>query len=141
MKYIVISPEETMLCFNEASQVANYCMEVENSNLDQYVAEQGMEYETMTPVEIGFAYNVVGTEQQGCVVYETHEIIATMKSEGVDQATIDEALQLFNTATTAPMTYPTYLDDIITQVTPVPISSISGNLYTMQNLSSEIEEY
>ncbi|OOB78871.1 MAG: hypothetical protein BEN18_05945 [Epulopiscium sp. Nuni2H_MBin001] len=136
MKYIVITPQATMICFNEASQVANFCMEIENNNLDKFALEEGLTYETMTPVEIGFAYNAAGTQEQSCMVYETKEVIAAMKSEAVEQAMIDEALAFFNTATSSPIVYPTYLDDVITMVTPVPIASICGNVYTMENLSA-----
>ncbi|OOB79470.1 MAG: hypothetical protein BEN19_07535 [Epulopiscium sp. Nuni2H_MBin003] len=134
MKYIVISPNNTMMCFDDASQVANFCMEVANNNLDKFVDEQELEYENMTPVEIGFAYNASGTEEIGCVVYETCDIIMAMKEMGADLDSINEVTKLCTTISNKPICYPTYLDDIIDKVTPIPISMLTGNVYSMENL-------
>ncbi len=136
MKYTIITPKQTLMNYNEENQVANYCMEVENAYLDEYATQEELQFESMTPVEIGFAYNTVGTEKQGCMVYETRDIMAAMKEEGADESTIEEARAIFNVTTEKPIIYPTYLDDVITTVTPVPISSLSGNVYTMENISS-----
>ncbi|OOO00692.1 MAG: hypothetical protein ATN35_06095 [Epulopiscium sp. Nele67-Bin004] len=141
MKYVVVLPNETLMCFDNASQVANVCMEIENNYVEDYAKDQQLEFQDMTPTEIGFAYNVVGTEQLGCVVYETREILQAMREEGVDSETIIGAKDLFNMDTNKPIAYPSFLDDVFTQVTPVPISSISGNVYTMQNVGKDDYDY
>ncbi len=134
MKYIVISPMEKLMCFNEASQVANYCMQITNDNVNKYADEEQLTFENMTPVEIGFAYNTVGMENASCKVYKTVDVLKAMQEEGVDILTIKEVSTLFDTGKNYEVSYPTYLNDILSLVTPVSISSISGNVYTMENV-------
>ena len=88
MKYVVLSPDNKMICFDHQDQVAQYCSEQDKVGLDTYCNEQQFEYENMTPVEIGYAYSLVGAENGGCRIFETSDVIAEMVSLGVDTDTI-----------------------------------------------------
>ncbi len=136
MRYVVISPDGTIICFNSASEAGNFCMMVENKNLDRYAGENGLNYEVMTPVEIGFAYDAVGTEDEGAKVYDAEEILKVMSENQVDNAIIKGTRDLFELDYRAPILYPTFLDDIFAEVTPMAKSSFTGNLYTLQNIGN-----
>lgn len=141
MKYAVVSPKNKLICFDDADQVAEYCMEKDTLYLDRYCENQQLEYDNMTPVEIGYAYTTVGAESGGCRVYETGEIMKAMLEEGVDDDLILEVRNLFNNRKlNHQVDCPGYLEDILVDVTPVPVSSLSGNVYTCQNVDGASKE-
>ncbi|MGL5675734.1 MAG: hypothetical protein ACRDDX_04950 [Cellulosilyticaceae bacterium] len=141
MKYVVISPKNKCMCYDDAEQVAEYCMEKDNDYLDHYCKEQQLEYENMTPVEIGYAYTTIGAESRGCRVYETKEILQAMGSEAIELELIQEAKAFFEDRRRQhEVECPGYLEDIVVGVTPVPVSSLSGNVYSCKNIDGASEE-
>lgn len=141
MKYIVISPKNKCMCYEFTEQVAEYCMRKDNDYLDHYCKDQELEYENMTPVEIGYAYTTIGAEYAGCRIYETKEVLQAMEEEAVDTELLEEAKEFFNDRKrTHEVDCPGYLEDILIKVTPIPVSSISGNVYSCENIDGASEE-
>lgn len=141
MKYIVISPKNKCMCYEYAEQVAEYCMEKDNDYLDRYCKEQQLEYQNMTPVEIGYAYTTIGAEHAGCRVYETKEVIKAMAEEAVETEIIVEAKTFFDDHRRMhEVDCPGYLEDILVGVTPIPVSSLSGNVYSCENIDGASKE-
>lgn len=135
MKYVVISPKNKLICFEFAEQVAEYCMEKDNDYLNKYCEDQELEYENMTPVEIGYAYATIGAESGGCRVYETEEVLEAMVNDAVEDELVEEARNLFNNRHLEhEIECPGYLEDVLIAVTPVPVSSLSGNVYSGKNI-------
>ena len=135
MKYAVISPKNKLICFEHAVQVAEYCMEKDNAYLDKYCEDQQFEYENMTPVEIGYAYATIGAQAGGCRVFETTELIKNMVSEAVEEETIEDAKELFNNRRlNQEIECPGYIEDIAAISTPIPVSTLSGNTYSCENI-------
>ncbi len=134
MKYVVISPTNKMICFNEADKVAFYCMQNEDFHLDKYCKEQQLEYESMTPIEIGYAYALVGAQASGCRIYETHELLKAMKEEGVENELIKEINEHLDAVYHEKEgEVLAYIEDAAVSVNPVPLGTLSGNLYRWVN--------
>lgn len=141
MKYIVVSPKNKCMCYGSEKQVAEYCIEKDNAYLDRYCKDQELEYQNMTPVEIGYAYTTIGAECAGCRVYEIKEVLETMKEEAVEEEVIEEAKLFFERCRhTGEVDCPGYLEDILIRVTPIPVSSFSGDIYRCQNTDGASEE-
>lgn len=141
MKYAVISPKNKLICFDHADQVAEYCMEKDNVYLDKFCVDQELEYENMTPVEIGYAYATVGAEAGGCRVFETTEILRAMVEEGVEIELIQETNELFNSRNlNQEIECPGYLEDVCITIAPIPVASLSGNVYSGDNIDGASQE-
>ncbi|MGL4344165.1 MAG: hypothetical protein ACRCTE_03130 [Cellulosilyticaceae bacterium] len=141
MRYVVISPKNKMICFDHAGQVAEYCMEKDNDYLDHFCADQALEYENMTPVEIGYAYATVGAQSGGCRVFQTTEVLDVMKDEMAEEELIEEVNLLFNNRRlNHEIDCPSYLEDVLSLMTPIPVASLSGNVYSGDNIDGASSE-
>lgn len=135
MQYIVISPKNKLMCFENKDQVLAYCMEKDNEDLDKYCEDQQLTYENMTPVEIGYAYASVGAQSGGCRVYDAKDVLRTMVDEGIEREMIEEASALFyNRRLDHEIDCPGYLEDFFSTLTPVPISTLCGRIYQSDNV-------
>lgn len=141
MKYAVLSPDNMLICFDHSNQVAEYCLDIDNESLNEYCSQQGYVYETMTPTEIGQLYTEVGAVWGGCNIYETRDILETMKENGSEQRYIDEANDLFNSERLhEPIHCPGFLEDILGDLTPINAASMTDGIYFMDNIDSPREE-
>ena len=141
MKYIVISPKNKLICFDDATQVTAYCMEKDTGYLDKFCEDQQLSYDNMTPVEIGYAYAAIGAQSGGCRVYELGEIEQSMKSEAIEKKFIEETIKFLNSEELdREVECPGYLEDVVANITPVSVSSLSGNIYIGQNIDSASDE-
>lgn len=141
MRYVVVSPKNKMICFDHAGQVAEYCMEKDNDYLDHFCKDQELEYENMTPVEIGYAYATVGAQSGGCRVFVTTEVIKAMAEEGADAQSVAEANRMFNDRRlNHEIDCPGYLEDVLSMMTPIPVASLSGNTYSGNNIDGASNE-
>lgn len=140
MKYVVVSPNNQMICFDHEDQVAEYCMEQDNIALNNYYEDQELEYENMTPVEIGYGYAAIGAESGGCKIFQTTDIINKMKEYEIDDEWINEINDMFNNKKLhRERLCPGYLTDVMAELTPIDIALIAGNVYTCTNLDSNSE--
>lgn len=141
MKYAVLSPEHSLICFDHSDQVAEYCMRVDNASLNQYAKDQGYTYETMTPTEIGQLYTEIGAVDGGCQIFETRDILDAMKEHGVERELIDEANALFNDRRlNNEIQCPGYLEDVLGELTPIYPAQMTDGIYFMRNIDSPREE-
>lgn len=131
MKYAVFSPNNKLICFDDDEQVKAYCMEKENDYLDKFMKDQELEYENMTPVEIGYAYSAVGAEKGGCKIYYTRDVLNTMREYEVDRELIHEVNEMFNSVRMErEMDCPSYLEDVFSQMTPMDVAEMVSRPYT-----------
>lgn len=141
MKYAVLSPNQLLICFDHADQVAEYCLRVDNHELNEYAEDQEYTYETMTPTEIGQLYTEVGAVYGGCQIYETRDILNALKEQGAEQAYIDKANELFNSKTlNNEIKCPAFLEDILGEITPISPAQMTDGIYFMENIDSPREE-
>ncbi|MGL4738174.1 MAG: hypothetical protein ACRCW2_12055 [Cellulosilyticaceae bacterium] len=141
MRYVVVSPKNKMICFDHAGQVAEYCMEKDNDYLDHFCADQELEYENMTPVEIGYAYASVGAQSGGCRVFVTTEVLRAMSAEGAEPELVVEANEMFNNRRlNHEVDCPGYLEDVLSVMTPIPVAGLSGNAYSCNNIDGASAE-
>lgn len=141
MKYVVLSPKGKLICFDHSDQVEEYCLEKNNEALDNYCAEQDYTYETMTPVEIGYAYVESAATDGACKVFETREVIEAMKANGAEESLIDSVNDMFNNRKLhEEIDCPSYLDDIFMELTPIPQGNLTDGVYYMENIDSGSDE-
>lgn len=141
MKYAVISPKNKLICFDDPQQVASYCMKKDNQYLDAYCQDQELEYENMSPVEIGYFYSLVGAQDRGCRIYPTADVIKAMKEEGVDKEMIEEVQDFFNArGRYQEVECPGYLEDIFIELTPIYAAELSGGVYSCENIDGASHE-
>lgn len=141
MKYAVISPDNKLICFDHSDQVRAYCMEKDNGYLKDYCEDQGYVFETMTPVEIGYAYTEIGADHGGCRIFETTDMINTMREEGADEDMIEEVNGFFNNRRlNREIDCPSYLEDILPSITPIPVSTMTDGVYISNNVDGASDE-
>lgn len=141
MKYAVLSPDNKLICFDHSDQVAEYCLRIDNDELNQYADDHGYTYETMTPTEIGQLYTEIGANYGGCQIYETRDILNAMKEHGVEQGYIVQANELFNSSTlNNEIACPGFLEDILGELTPISAAQMTDGIYFMRNIDSPREE-
>ncbi|MBE6024219.1 MAG: hypothetical protein E7231_13715 [Cellulosilyticum sp.] len=141
MKYAVLSPEHRLICFDHSNQVAEYCLRVDNDSLNDYCESQEWVYETMTPTEIGQLYTEIGAVDGGCQIYETRDILETMKEQGAEQEYIDQANDLFNSRELHDeINCPGFIEDVLGEMTPITAAQMTDGIYFMDNIDSPREE-
>ena len=141
MKYAVLSPEHSIICFDHSDQVAEYCLRVDNDSLNEYALDQGYTYETMTPTEIGQLYTEIGAVNGGCQIFETRDILDAMKAHGAEDALIKEANDLFNDRRLKrEIECPGFLEDVLGELTPIYLAQMTDGIYFMRNIDSPREE-
>lgn len=141
MKYAVLSPEHSLICFDHSDQVAEYCLRIDNDALNDYAKSQGYTYETMTPTEIGQLYTEIGAVDGGCLIYETRDILEAMKAEGVESELVERANALFNDRRlNEAIPCPGFLEDILGSLTPICPAQMTDGIYFMNNIDSPREE-
>lgn len=135
MKYVVFSPENRLICFEEPGEVEEYCLEKDNDYLNIYSADQDYTYESMTPVEIGYAYVTSAAEKGGCRIYETKDVLNKMHEYDVPYDMIKATLGLFyDTTKSKEIDCPSYLEDIFMELTPIPVASMTDGIYMSSNV-------
>lgn len=135
MKYVVLSPHNKLICFDHSTQVREYCLEQDNHALDEYCEDQEFTYETMTPVEIGYNYVVSSAQRGGCRIFETRQVLDTMKELDVESELIDRINGFFNDRRlNREIDCPSYLEDILVEVTPIPAACMTDGVYRMDNV-------
>lgn len=141
MKYVVLSPDHRIICFDHSGQVAEYCLRVDNDSLNEYVEDNEFTYETMTPTEIGQLYTEIGAIDGGCQIYETRTVLEAMKAQGADREYIDKANDLFNSRElNNEIVCPGFLEDIFGELTPISAAQMTDGIYFMENIDSPREE-
>nr|WP_302598350.1 hypothetical protein [uncultured Cellulosilyticum sp.] len=141
MKYVVLSPHNKLICFDHSSQVEEYCLEKDNQALNGYCDDQEFTYETMTPVEIGYTYVASVAEQGGCKIYETRQVLDKMNELQVEAELIDRVNNIFNDRRlNNEIDCPSYLEDVLMEVTPIPASCMTDGVYIMDNVDSASDE-
>ena len=141
MKYVVLSPKNKLICFDHSDQVAEYCLEKNNEALDVYCADQEYTYETMTPVEIGYAYVEAVANEGSCRIFETRQVIDAMKENGVEQSLIDDVNNMFNNRRLhQEIDCPSYLEDVFMELTPIEAANMTDGVYIMDNVDSASDE-
>ena len=141
MKYAVLSPHRLLIGFDYSNQVAEYCLRVDNHELNEYAEENGYTYETMTPTEIGQLYVEMGADYGGCKIYETSEILKIMRENGVEEEYIHEANALFNSKEfNNEIDCPGFLEDVLGEITPISPAQMTDGIYFMDNIDSSNEE-
>ena len=141
MKYVVLSPDHQIICFDHSDQVAEYCLRVDNDSLNEYVEDNEFTYETMTPTEIGQLYTEIGAIDGGCQIYETRTVLEAMKAQGADREYIDQANDLFNSRElNSEIVCPGFLEDIFGELTPISAAQMTDGIYFMDNIDSPREE-
>lgn len=135
MKYVVLSPARKIICFDHGEQVAQYCDEKERSDIDAYCKDQQYTYETMSAVDVGYVYTLIGAEAGVCYIYETKDVLKHMKELQVESDLIDATADLFNDRRlNEEIDCPGYLSDVLMDLTPMTVSQLLDPLYTMQNI-------
>ena len=135
MKYVVFSPENRLICFEEPQEVEEYCLEKDNDYLNVYCADQEYNYESMTPVEIGYAYLASSTEKGGCRIYETRDVLSKMREYDVPYDMIKAAANFFyGTTKSTEIECPSYLEDIFMELTPIPSVNMASSIYINRNV-------
>ena len=141
MKYAVLSPDHMLICFDHSDQVTEYCLEIDNASLNEYCMQQGYVYETMSPTEIGQLYTEIGAVWGGCQIYETSDILQTMKENGSEARYIHEANELFNNRNLHNEIHcPGFIEDILGELTPIPVNELSDGIYFMENIDAPNDE-
>lgn len=141
MKYVVLSPRNKIICFDHSSQVEEYCLDKDNEALDDYCASQEYTYETMTPVEIGYNYVASAAENGGCKIYETRQVLNKLQELQADEELIDRINNMFNDrALNNEVDCPSYLEDVLMEVTPIPAACMTDGVYIMDNVDSASDE-
>ena len=103
--------------------------------------QQGYVYETMTPTEIGQLYTEIGAVWGGCQIYETNDIIQAMKENGSEERYIHEANELFNNRNLHNEIHcPGFIEDILGELTPIPVNELSDGIYYMENIDAPNDE-
>ncbi|QEH70289.1 hypothetical protein [Cellulosilyticum sp. WCF-2] len=142
MKYIVLSPDQKLIGFEDSEHVLEYCLEVDNDSLDDYCEEQELVYETMTPTEIGQIYTNIGAISGGCQIFLVSDVLNLMKENAVDEYYIEEAKALFenNKKLYKEMTCPGYIEDLLGELTPIYPSNLTEGIYFMENIDAPNDE-
>lgn len=141
MKYVVLSPMRKIICFDHKEQVAEYCDEIERIDIDAYCKDQEFEYESMSPVDVGNIYTIIGAEQGVCQIYETEEVIRQMTENQIEEYLIKETNELFNNRRlNDEMDCPGYLSDILMEISPVQVSQLLEPVYRMGNIDGHATE-
>lgn len=141
MKYVVLSPHNKIICFDHADQVEEYCLDKDNEALDNYCKDQEFTYETMTPVEIGYSYVAANAERNGCKIYETRQVLDKMKELQADEGLIDRVNDMFNNRQlNNEVACPSYLEDVLMEITPIPAACMTDGVYIMDNVDSASDE-
>lgn len=141
MKYAVLSPDHSLICFDHSDQVAEYCLRIDNDALNEYASDNGYTYETMTPTEIGQLYTEIGAVDGGCQIFETRDILEAMKARGAEVSQIKEANDLFNDQRLhQEIECPGFLEDVLGELTPIYPAQMTDGIYFMNNIDSPREE-
>lgn len=141
MKYVVLSPSRKIICFDHSEQVAQYCDEKERSNIDAYCEDQQYNYETMSAVDVGYVYTLIGAEAGVCYIYETRDVLKHMKELQVESDLIKDTADLFNDRRlNEEVDCPGYLSDVLMDLTPLTVSQLLDPLYMMQNIDERATE-
>lgn len=141
MKYVVLSPDHMLICFDHGDQVMEYCLEIDNSSLNEYCKQQGYVYETMTPTEIGQLYTEIGAVWGGCHIYLTKDVLQVMEENGVEEGFIKEAEEMFNSdALNEEKHCPGFIEDILGELTPILPAQLSEGIYYMDNIDTPRDE-
>lgn len=141
MKYIVLSPEQKLMGFDDSDHVLEYCLEVDNDSLDDYCEDQELLYENMSPTEIGQLYTNMGAIDGGCQIFLVSDILKMMEDNAVDQEYIDQAKALFESKKLYEgMNCPGYIEDILGELTPIYPSNLTEGIYYMENIDAPNDE-
>jgi len=141
MKYVVLSQDQRIICFDHSDQVTEYCLEQDNDSLDEYCEERGYVYADMTPTEIGQLYVETGAVYGGCKIFETRDVLKEMKENGAEEEFIDEANHLFNDRSlNEEIPCPGFLEDILGELTPISPAQLSDGVNFMDNIDSPDDE-
>ncbi len=141
MKYIVLSPDQKLIGFDDSEQVLEYCLEVDNDSLNDYCADQELIYENMTPTEIGQLYTNIGAIDGGCQIFLVSDILKVMEENTVDNYYIEQAKALFdNKKLYQEITCPGYIEDLLGELTPIYPSNLTEGIYFMENIDAPNDE-
>ena len=141
MKYIVLSPDQKLIGFEDSDHVLEYCLEVDNNSLDDYCEEQELVYENMSSTEIGQMYTNIGAVQGGCQIFLTDEVLKVMKENRVDDYYILQAKELFESRKLRDeINCPGYIEDILGELTPIYPSDLTEGIYFMENIDAPNDE-
>ena len=141
MKYIVLSPEQKLIGFDDSDHVLEYCLEVDNDSLDDYCEDQELLYENMSPTEIGQLYTNMGAVDGSCQIFLVSDILKVMEDNAVEQEYIDQAKVLFESKTLYEgINCPGYIEDILGELTPIYPSSLTEGIYYMENIDAPNDE-
>ena len=141
MKYIVLSPDQKLIGFDDSEQVLEYCLEVDNDSLNDYCADQELIYESMTPTEIGQLYTNIGAIDGGCQIFLVSDILKVMEENTVDKYYIEQAKALFdNKKLYQEITCPGYIEDLLGELTPIYPSNLTEGIYFMENIDAPNDE-
>ena len=141
MKYVVLSQDQRIICFDHSDQVTEYCLEQDNDSLHEYCEERGYVYADMSPTEIGQLYVETGAVNGGCKIFETEEVLKVMKEVDAEKELIDEANHLFNDRSlNEERRCPSFLEDVFGELTPLSPSELSDGVYYMENIDAPNDE-
>ena len=141
MKYVVLSQDQRIICFDHSDQVTEYCLEQDNDSLNEYCEERGYVYEDMSPTEIGQLYVETGAVNGGCKIFETEEVLQVMKEIDAEKSQIEEANHLFNDRSLhEERMCPGFLEDVFGELTPLSPSELSDGVYFMENIDAPNDE-
>ncbi|MEG0086482.1 MAG: hypothetical protein RR817_08420 [Niameybacter sp.] len=130
MKYVVSAPNHQIICFDHHGQVLEYCDEQEAKDLDAYCKDQDYNYDTLTPVDVGHLYTLIGAENGTCHIYQTDQVIKYMKENAVDTSIIEEVRELFNSRElNDEQNCPGYLSDVLAEMPPMTASQLLDKPY------------
>lgn len=141
MKYVVLAPEDKIICFDHEDQVLQYCSEQEAVDLNDYCEDQDYNYETLSSADVGYLYTVVGAENGTNHIFETADVIKHMKENDVDVSIIEETNGLFNNRSlNEEQNCPGYLRDILSDMVPLSPIQLVGGIYRGQNIDGHATE-
>ena len=141
MKYIVLSPDQKLIGFEDSDHVLEYCLEVDNDCLDDYCEDQELVYENMTPTEIGQAYTNIGAVQGGCQIFLSSDILKVMEENAVDEYYTLQAKELFEgRKLLREINCPGYIEDLVGELTPIYPSDLTEGIYFMKNIDAPNDE-
>lgn len=141
MKYVVLAPENKIICFDDADQVLQYCSEQEAVDLDAYCEDQDYNYETLSSADVGYLYTVVGAENGTNHIFETVDVVEHMKENAVEASIIEETNHLFNQGTLSKeQNCPGYLRDVLGDMTPLSPLQLVGGIYRCENIDGQAHE-
>lgn len=141
MKYVVLAPNHQMICFDHHDQVLEYCDEQEAKDLDIYCEEQDYNYETLSSVDVGYLYTIIGAEKGTCHIFRTDDVIQYMRENAIESSIIEEAKELFNNRRlNDEQNCPGYISDVLADMTPLSASQLLGRAYRCQNIDGHATE-